>query len=92
MEHTYAYAGMSQVESAASGPNLTLATSGGVDTSRQPAVHPFFFAGTLRQPLVTAACLSTLSDIVASHFVQDVVDRLALKDPVVFGAPSQVGR
>lgn len=83
MDHTYAYAGASTLESASSGPSLTLATSGGVDTARLPAAHPFFFAGTLRRPLVTAACLSTLSDVVASHFVQDAVDRLALKDPVV---------
>jgi len=83
VEHTYAYAGSSTLDALSTGPSLKLATSGGVDTSRQPAAHPFFFAGTLRQPRVTAACLSTLSDVVASHFVRDAVDRLALKDPVV---------
>lgn len=83
MEHTYAYAGSSTLDTSSTGANLKLATSGGVNTARQPVVHPFFFSGTLRRPQVTAACLSALSDVVASHFVQDAVDRLAHKDPVV---------
>jgi hypothetical protein len=77
LDYTYRYRYASTVEVASSGPNLHLATCGGV------AEHPYFFKGWLRQPQRTADLLRSLMDIVHARFHLPGIIVRRLADPVV---------
>lgn len=76
LAHVYRYRRASSL----SGPELTLATSGGAEP------HPHFFEGALAEPALTAQALWTLSRVVQSryHVPAAMLQKiLILADPVV---------
>lgn len=79
LAYTYRYVHPSEL--ARHGPEwgVRLATCGGAST--QPAEHPFFFDGKVRQPHVVASMLLTLAKVVSTRFFLPL--NPALLDPVV---------
>jgi len=80
VEQVYRYGYPSHLASGSTGPELRLATSGGV------AENPHFFDGTLTQPRTTAQLLRGVSQIVGTRFYTppNMLQRiLAQADPVV---------
>ncbi|MBC8009137.1 MAG: SWIM zinc finger family protein [Burkholderiales bacterium] len=80
IDHLYRYSGASTVKSAADGPCMQFATSGGAGE------FPYFFQGSLRQPRQAARLLRVLANVVASrfHLPPAMLKRiLATRDPVV---------
>jgi hypothetical protein len=78
-DYIYRYAHRSELTKAGAESALRLATCGGAGT--EPAEHPFFFDGRMRQPQVAASMLLTLAKVVSTRFWMPL--NPALLDPVV---------
>ena len=75
LDYTYRYARPSELTA----QGLHLATFGGAGA--EPAEHPFFFDGRVRQPHVVASMLLTLAKVVSTRFWMPT--NPGLLDPVV---------
>jgi len=79
LDYAYRYAHPSELTKVGPELGLRLATFGGA--SAEPAEHPFFFDGRVRQPHVAASMLLTLAKVVSTRFWMPL--NPALLDPVV---------
>lgn len=79
LDYTYRYAHPSALTKVGPELGLRLATFGGAGA--QPAEHPFFFDGRMRQPHVVASMLLTLAKVVSTRFWMPL--NSGLLDPVV---------
>src|SRR5262245_13782205 len=79
LDYTYRYAQPSALTKTGGELGLRLATFGGAGA--EPAEHPFFFDGRMRQPHVAASMLLTLAKVVSTRFWMPL--NPALLDPVV---------
>jgi hypothetical protein len=79
LDYTYRYAHPSELTKVGPELGLRLATFGGAGA--EPAEHPFFFDGRMRQPHVAASMLLTLAKVVSTRFWMPL--NPALLDPVV---------
>ena len=78
----YQYQKSSEIKISERGREMLFSTSF-TDTKNAPSNIPCFFWGKLTEPFLTAKCLTTLSNIVASRYYIHPNSTNFLKDPIV---------
>lgn len=86
-DYGYAYAAASVIEKIAAGSSIGLSHTAELE---EVAAVPCFFWGRLREPYLTAKCLSTVAKTVRSRFALTAQELAAMRDPIVTAGAGQV--
>ncbi|MCV9994018.1 SWIM zinc finger domain-containing protein [Paeniglutamicibacter sp. ZC-3] len=91
VDQCYRYGRVSILEDQAGTARMHLATSGGMDASRTPVAHPYFYAGFPANPLAVAQALLVVARVARTRFYVPpgmLAAILRAADPVITSTPA----
>lgn len=86
-DYGYAYSAASLIEKTPAGSNIGLSHTAELE---EVAAVPCFFWGRLRDPYMTAKCLSIVAKTVRSRYALTAQELAAMRDPIVTAGADQI--